>query len=93
MLYGTLAVQTVIQWLYMNQVFCRGGSSRASTFVLWVTNSVPWITVVSGAMENLGYLIADGVIVWRCFHACGGKIIQFSLPMTFFVIEFGESKG
>ncbi|KAF9545397.1 hypothetical protein CPC08DRAFT_769875 [Agrocybe pediades] len=35
-----------------------------------------------------GFILADGALLWRCFHACGGTLTaSFLLPMGMFIVE------
>ncbi|KAF9547040.1 hypothetical protein CPC08DRAFT_769529 [Agrocybe pediades] len=69
------------------------GDSRVSLFLGSVFGSlaVP-PTVIDQIAQLVGLLFADGLLVWRCFHACG-RSLRSLLPIGLFVVEIVDVQG
>ncbi|KAF9551736.1 hypothetical protein CPC08DRAFT_728949 [Agrocybe pediades] len=89
-LYFSTALDAVYTCLYMNKVFGKDFGTRIQMF----TESLDQIPVMSFA-ENLindlstwaVFLVADGLLVWRCFHSCGRSFRRSLLPFVLLTVE------
>ncbi|KAF4611882.1 hypothetical protein D9613_003572 [Agrocybe pediades] len=84
----TLAAQTGIQWYMVDAML--GGATRE---LIADGGGGPVAGVVSTALINFGYVLADGLLIWRAYQACGRAIISICLPLFFFVLEIGLGIG
>ncbi|KAF9560671.1 hypothetical protein CPC08DRAFT_467512 [Agrocybe pediades] len=86
-----LVLQIWIQWDYLNDVFIHQGESRLSSFIESVTSASFSVSIVvlQSVLQNVGFLLADGLMIWRCYHASGGSLSKISIPLVLFISEFG----
>ncbi|KAF4616417.1 hypothetical protein D9613_008479 [Agrocybe pediades] len=45
------------------------------------------ISISNDVSTELGYLLADGVMIWRCFNVCGRSLRRSLVPLLLFVAE------
>ncbi|KAF9542234.1 hypothetical protein CPC08DRAFT_824285 [Agrocybe pediades] len=85
-LYALTTITVAINWHFTNQRFCTDGGSREQIFLGPVTSSWMYVfaSIVGGGAT---FIIADGVLVWRCFHACGQSFRSCALPISLFILE------
>ncbi|KAF4614279.1 hypothetical protein D9613_008029 [Agrocybe pediades] len=104
MLYILTATVVSIDWKYAQIMFCDVISSdvimpsidlRSYMYVyaldgplLSFSNAVQQPIILNIAQFG-GLILADGLLVWRCFHACGQSFRHTVLPMVLFIIEAG----
>ncbi|KAF4610190.1 hypothetical protein D9613_010232 [Agrocybe pediades] len=91
-LYVVTAIQISVTWLYTNIVLCTDGGTRADTFIESVTGDLPLNTaerVIVDVTALIVFLFADGLLVWRCVHACGRSLRKSFLPIALFAVETG----
>jgi len=65
-LYGLLILEAGFQWYYATLIFCSQGDSRLSLFFGSAAGALsipPTITIISIVVENLGFLLANGLMV------------------------------
>ncbi|KAF9537515.1 hypothetical protein CPC08DRAFT_808934 [Agrocybe pediades] len=84
-LYVVTAIQISVTWLYTNIVLCTDGGTRADTFIESVTAE----RVIVDVTALIVFLFADGLLVWRCVHACGRSLRKSFLPIALFAVETG----
>ncbi|KAF9552674.1 hypothetical protein CPC08DRAFT_822744 [Agrocybe pediades] len=71
-LYLLITLTTLINWIYTNILFCTKGATRVDMFIESVTEDIPLgEEIIDDVTSLVGFLFADGLLVWRCFHACG----------------------
>ncbi|KAF9541177.1 hypothetical protein CPC08DRAFT_730849 [Agrocybe pediades] len=79
-------------WFYTNTLACTSGT-RMEMFIESISEgliSEPESMVILLVLSSyLSFLIADGLLVWRCFHACGQSLRKTSLPIALFIVESG----
>ncbi|KAF4615798.1 hypothetical protein D9613_012472 [Agrocybe pediades] len=85
-LYALTSLTIAIKWFYTNKRFCTDGDSRVDIFV-GPDNSIVTIVLQIITQNSVAFIIADGVLVWRCFHACGQSFRSAILPITLLVLE------
>jgi len=88
-LYGLLILEAGFQWYYATLIFCSQGDSRLSLFFGSAAGALsipPTITIISIVVENLGFLLADRLMVLstRLF-------IQFVSNSRHFLYRFGDA--
>ncbi|KAF9560011.1 hypothetical protein CPC08DRAFT_708345 [Agrocybe pediades] len=44
-------------------------------------------TILIETVSLLGFIFADGLLVWRCVHVCGRSLLKSSLPIGLFIAE------
>ncbi|KAF9545347.1 hypothetical protein CPC08DRAFT_769881 [Agrocybe pediades] len=87
-LYTRAAVYLSINWVYTNILFCTKGSTRVEMFIVSLTGDMPLGLRIAGDVQGLGaFMFADGLLVWRCFHACGRSLRRSLLPIALFIVE------
>ncbi|KAF4615802.1 hypothetical protein D9613_012476 [Agrocybe pediades] len=45
------------------------------------------MTILQLITRNVTFIIVDGLLVWRCFHACGQSLRNSALPIGFLILE------
>ncbi|KAF4614209.1 hypothetical protein D9613_008027 [Agrocybe pediades] len=92
-LYILTAIVVSLDWKYTNLLFCYVITKHDTYFVaisgplLSFTN--PNQSVLLNITQFGGFILADGLLVWRCFHACGRSFRHAVLPIGFIIIEAG----
>ncbi|KAF9543267.1 hypothetical protein CPC08DRAFT_770266 [Agrocybe pediades] len=87
-LYSAMALYLLSNWLYTNILFCTTGATRLNTFIESVTVDMPLgEKIVNEVTSFVVFLFADGLLVWRCFHACGQSFRRSLLPIMLFTAE------
>ncbi|KAF4618101.1 hypothetical protein D9613_012640 [Agrocybe pediades] len=88
-LYTTTAVAVMLNWNLVDKVFCKnGGPTRVDIFIESLTADLPeGIIILNGILSYIGFFFADGLLVWRCYHACGRSIFKFFMPMALLTVE------
>ncbi|KAF9551892.1 hypothetical protein CPC08DRAFT_768636 [Agrocybe pediades] len=91
LIFLTTLISFVLCWWLANTVYCNDADTRFSIVLANATARLPLplqtLLEISG---YAGFVLADGVLqkVWRCFHACGGRLTaSFLLPMGMFIAE------
>ncbi|KAF9555562.1 hypothetical protein CPC08DRAFT_125367 [Agrocybe pediades] len=91
-LYAFIIVQAGIYWRYSSPIFCIEADAKASTFrenAIGIGSTTPSsITLVSYTLELVAFVLADALMMWRCFHACGRVLRKLAIPMGLLVVEF-----
>ncbi|KAF9555549.1 hypothetical protein CPC08DRAFT_780419 [Agrocybe pediades] len=87
-LYLATALSTVINWLYTNILFGTHGGTRVEIFMESLIQDLP---LGQKIIDNLiffgGFLFADGLLVWRCFYACGRSFRRSLIPIALLTVE------
>ncbi|KAF9536600.1 hypothetical protein CPC08DRAFT_773712 [Agrocybe pediades] len=91
-LYVLTVLVVFLYWKYANQVYVDRGDAR---FLIYQWNRIgspledldktPRVLLIIASFG--GFILADGLLVWRCFHACGRSYLKCFLPIAFFIIE------
>ncbi|KAF9554737.1 hypothetical protein CPC08DRAFT_782948 [Agrocybe pediades] len=93
-LYILTATVVSLDWKYTNLLFCYVITKYDTYFVAISGPLLSFTNVVNQAiLFNIaqfgGFILADGLLVWRCFHACGKSFRQAVLPMGLIIVEAG----
>ncbi|KAF9544387.1 hypothetical protein CPC08DRAFT_770065 [Agrocybe pediades] len=87
-LYGTTMLIIAINWYYTNVVFCKKATTRATIFLGSASSALPLALNIPDTIAQFGgFILADGLLVWRCFYACGGSWRGSILPIALFALE------
>ncbi|KAF9560014.1 hypothetical protein CPC08DRAFT_818450 [Agrocybe pediades] len=87
-LYAMTALTCVTNWMDVTILLCDQSLTRLSTALASATFSVPPALSITGVLsQNIVLLLADGLMVWRCFHACGSSLRRSLVPIGLLVIE------
>ncbi|KAF9559278.1 hypothetical protein CPC08DRAFT_818828 [Agrocybe pediades] len=85
-LYALIASNAVLGWYYTIEHFFTYGGSNYQIF-LGPTYSPGVYTFSLIVNSGVTFIIADGVLVWRCFHASGQSIRRSALPIGLLILE------
>ncbi|KAF9543670.1 hypothetical protein CPC08DRAFT_730415 [Agrocybe pediades] len=87
-LFFLTALNAVMNWLYTNILFGTHGATRFKMFLESVSQDVPLgEQIIADLMGFVSYVLADGLLVWRCFHLCGGSFRKALLPIALLTVE------
>ncbi|KAF9544384.1 hypothetical protein CPC08DRAFT_730290 [Agrocybe pediades] len=89
-LYGATAIYVPLTWFYTNVLLCTNGTTRLQMFIESVSEALPTgVIMVINLTAGFGFVFADGLLVWRCYHACGHSLRHSLLPIALFIVETG----
>ncbi|KAF9542237.1 hypothetical protein CPC08DRAFT_716970 [Agrocybe pediades] len=80
-LYVLTTIGVALNWFSTNEGFASTVASGGSTL------SIVMFVLQTITENGVTFIIADGVLVWRCFHACGRSFRSSILPITLFILE------
>ncbi|KAF4610158.1 hypothetical protein D9613_010201 [Agrocybe pediades] len=87
-LYISTVLFLVSNWLFTNILFSQTGPTRVDMFWESISGNMPLGERMVGTVATfVVYLFADGLLVWRCFHACGRSFGRSFLPMALLTVE------
>ncbi|KAF4619506.1 hypothetical protein D9613_004633 [Agrocybe pediades] len=94
---GTIMVQYLATALYVGvdwnlgaQTFCNLGVTRASIFLQasGILDGLPIsLSILSGTLSAFIFILGNGLLVWRCFRACGSSLRKVIVPVLLFAVE------
>ncbi|KAF9551427.1 hypothetical protein CPC08DRAFT_715065 [Agrocybe pediades] len=73
-------------WYYTRFVFVDQGDTRASIFVNSYRSPSP-LVMISATLAYVSSILADGLLLWRCFHITNRSLRWIVLPAFLFVCE------
>jgi len=76
-----------LEWYATTWIFVKNGSTQESVFIQ-MYDSPEWIVLVAAVTSFGMTLLADALIIWRCFHIWGHSFRIILLPSFLFVAEF-----
>ncbi|KAF9569065.1 hypothetical protein CPC08DRAFT_813227 [Agrocybe pediades] len=85
-LYCMTAFVVAVSWYYTSIQFCKQ-ATRAAIFSSADSGIPVPVLILIDLSQNIGFLMADGLLVWRCYHACGGSFRSNILSMGLFIVE------
>ncbi|KAF9550057.1 hypothetical protein CPC08DRAFT_755197 [Agrocybe pediades] len=90
-LFAFTMVDMCVQWYYMIREFTVPGDTRLSLFLQSATgvSAQPAVNLLTFVLGNVGNILADGLMLWRCFHASGHSWKIMALPIALSIAEFG----
>ncbi|KAF8880596.1 hypothetical protein CPB84DRAFT_1792461 [Gymnopilus junonius] len=68
-----------IEWYLVYQGFVRNGQTQDTVFI-YLFYSPPWDTLFTNLCNFLLAVIADGLLIWRCFNVWEHSLRAISLP-------------
>ncbi|KAF9552528.1 hypothetical protein CPC08DRAFT_714555 [Agrocybe pediades] len=87
-LYLSTLLWLLSNWLFTSIIFCKSVATRVTIFLESVDGYMPAGEDILGDVASfVVFLFADGLLVWRCFHACGRSIRRSLLPMVLLIVE------
>ncbi|KAF4612501.1 hypothetical protein D9613_012737 [Agrocybe pediades] len=87
-LYATTAVNVPINWFYTSFLLCTKGGTRVEMFIESATEQIPkGLAVLTDITGVFSFILADGLMVWRCFYACGRSLRRSLFPLCLFMGE------
>ncbi|KAF4613690.1 hypothetical protein D9613_008030 [Agrocybe pediades] len=96
MLYILTATVVSLDWVYANILVYYDAMEFGQVHMYEVAVDGPLISLGDVGQRLLlniaqfgGFISADGLLVWRCFHACGKSFRHTVLPMVLIMIEAG----
>ncbi|KAF4614173.1 hypothetical protein D9613_007360 [Agrocybe pediades] len=85
-LYALTTINFAISWWGTNERFGAPGGSVQ--ILAGPTTVAIVITILQFFTQNsVTFVIADAVLVWRCFHACGQSLRSSVMPIALFILE------
>ncbi|KAF4621080.1 hypothetical protein D9613_000389 [Agrocybe pediades] len=87
---ATVIYACFAQWYNLSTVFGQQASTRLELYALsfFGPQNVPqWMPMLSNISNDVGFLIADGLMIWRCYHICGRSAWYIFLPLVFYLAE------
>ncbi|KAF9552441.1 hypothetical protein CPC08DRAFT_274689 [Agrocybe pediades] len=89
---GALLGQEAAQWYYADVIYVEEGETRFEVYdrAFSYRLAPPWFNMLAVILKNIAFLVADGLLIWRCFHVCGRSFRRITLPLLFFGAEIGE---
>ncbi|KAF4610152.1 hypothetical protein D9613_010236 [Agrocybe pediades] len=88
-LYASTSLYLLSNWMSTSILDCTKGATRIDLFLESVTGSdIPLGDQIIGNITSLAvFLLADGLLVWRCFYACGQSFRRSFVPITLLIGE------
>ncbi|KAF9536606.1 hypothetical protein CPC08DRAFT_717796, partial [Agrocybe pediades] len=93
-LYILTTIVVLLDWEYMDLVFCDYVYDRLSVYEVatqgpLLSFSLTYQKILLNIAQFGGLILADGLLVWRCFHACGSSFCRACLPIGLLMVEAG----
>ncbi|KAF8188736.1 hypothetical protein BJ912DRAFT_968361 [Pholiota molesta] len=79
-------IQTGFQWYAIKLAFVDNGATRDSVFVS-LFDLPKWVYVAVDIPAYVGYVLADGLLIWRCFFVWNRSFRVISIPLFLFITE------
>ncbi|KDR81224.1 hypothetical protein GALMADRAFT_136254 [Galerina marginata CBS 339.88] len=86
LLYLLALVNLGLQWWLMQWSFVDNGQTRNTVFFT-VYNLPPGVHITSSIQGFLTIILADGLLVWRCFNVWNRSVRMITLPLVLVVTE------
>ncbi|KAF8173641.1 hypothetical protein BJ912DRAFT_931871 [Pholiota molesta] len=86
MLYLSSIFGTSVQWYDTKWQFVDNGDSRDLVFLAFFEGP-GWDLVALNTTNCITFAIADGLLIWRCFHAWNRSLRIISMPLLLIVTE------
>ncbi|KAF4614277.1 hypothetical protein D9613_008028 [Agrocybe pediades] len=93
-LYILTALAVSLDWQYANQVFSIHSPARLQVYTESLNGTLAMLysedlQIMFNIAQFGGFIVADGLLVWRCFHACGRSFRKSCFPILSFIAETG----
>ncbi|KAF8887243.1 hypothetical protein CPB84DRAFT_1849891 [Gymnopilus junonius] len=79
------------QWWLIQWEFITNGQTQDSIYVAYMFVSPEWLNLVIDVMSVLTIVLADGLLIWRCYYVCNRSIRILALLLVLWIAEFGIS--
>ncbi|KAK0210033.1 hypothetical protein DFS33DRAFT_1401797 [Desarmillaria ectypa] len=81
-LYISTTIFVAVDWSFTQYTFIKNGETVATTIQAATSTSSPWLILhwVSGLTSGLNTIIADAIMIWRCWVVWGGRCGVIVLP-------------
>ncbi|KAH9480915.1 hypothetical protein JR316_0007517 [Psilocybe cubensis] len=79
----------IMQWYQLNSAFVLNGETRDSIFFAISLVNPQWMWQASVILLNFTLAVADGLLVWRCYHVWGQSLKVALVPSMLFLAEIG----
>ncbi|KAF9554113.1 hypothetical protein CPC08DRAFT_198328 [Agrocybe pediades] len=87
-LYITTVLFLVPNWAFTSILFGKTGPTRLDMFIESINEVMPLGERIIGTVATFFvFLFADGLLVWRCFHACRRSFGRSVLPIGLLAVE------
>ncbi|PPQ91386.1 hypothetical protein CVT25_004153 [Psilocybe cyanescens] len=87
-LYLLVFLQTLAQWYSLYWIVVTNGKTQQSIF-LATLEQPRWIEVLSDFGINSSFIVADGLLIWRCYYVWGQSFWTIVVPSILLIAEFG----
>ncbi|KAF8186711.1 hypothetical protein BJ912DRAFT_1143785 [Pholiota molesta] len=81
-------VYTGLQWYELERQFVDNGDTRDSIFLSLYATPV-WLVLASDIAIYIVLVLADGLLIWRCFFIWGRSFLVVLVPSFLLIIEIG----
>ncbi|PPQ81325.1 hypothetical protein CVT25_015081 [Psilocybe cyanescens] len=89
LLYALGIIEYSFEWTFMEWFFLENGDTRVSIFKALLV--LPrWLHVMNNIFAFIMLTLADGLLIWRCFHVWNRSIRVIFLPLFLFFGEIGS---
>ncbi|KAF9560023.1 hypothetical protein CPC08DRAFT_762947 [Agrocybe pediades] len=79
-LYVVIAIQVLLNWVSINTFIRTQDGNRMGLFLQMAEGFDPVIfDVLNGISQSVQFSLADGLLVWRAFQACGRQRASFKI--------------
>ncbi|KAF8186763.1 hypothetical protein BJ912DRAFT_926918 [Pholiota molesta] len=85
-LYLVGILYTAVQWFSTKLQFVDNGETRDSVF-LAINSAPPWVPITLNVSACITFAIADGLLIWRCFHVWNHSLRIILLSLVFLITE------
>ncbi|KJA17199.1 hypothetical protein HYPSUDRAFT_206371 [Hypholoma sublateritium FD-334 SS-4] len=86
LLYLVNVASTGVQWLFLKRVFITDGATRETAFSTEV--QVQFLqTLLTDIFILIVFVVADGLLIWRCYNVWGKSFRVIFLPLVLVVAE------
>ncbi|KDR69420.1 hypothetical protein GALMADRAFT_919949 [Galerina marginata CBS 339.88] len=89
-LYSNGVLQLGLQWWYLKLAFVNNGTTRGDTLEAFFVAPL-WLEVISDLSQMVMLVLADVLLIWRCFFVWNRSIRVIVLPVVLLVAEVGIS--
>ncbi|PPQ87547.1 hypothetical protein CVT25_008472 [Psilocybe cyanescens] len=86
---SSMLLNFLMGWYFLDWVVVINGDTRESIFSGGLGESPQWIWVLSDFLVTSSFVVADGLLIWRCYHVWGQSFRAILAPLILLVVEFG----
>ncbi|KAF9553203.1 hypothetical protein CPC08DRAFT_788271 [Agrocybe pediades] len=87
-LYCITIINLMTAWYSTSVLLCANGATRLEMVIEILVDVLPkWDSILLVITVYISFAFSDGLLVWRCFHACGRSFRKILLPIVLFILE------